>query len=343
MDLEELVLSGKLFNPSSPSTSPPRTPSPDAGWHDDELEQDDDEQPYTSSLHPTASSNATAADPGVGVGVPGRTGVKGVLRDRAEFRERAQAEAQAKAAQRQVPGIGGQTYLEEQRTKAAAGERADPLVTDARGQPQRMDKWGAPRGRFGHLREVGMRGFVDAVEKEAGVWVAVHLYDSSLDRCYILDDTLAKLARAHPDTKFLRARAAALGFASTSAPPRGPARTMTVSRKTIPEEEDSDDEKANSGGYLGRTDDDSPTEEDDEYDSDAVDTDVLPTLLVYRDGELVHNWVRVDLDAGKERGGVEDLLARHTIITGGGATLRDGTTALDYRGDEADLVLSDEE
>jgi hypothetical protein len=35
---------------------------------------------------------------------------------------------------------------------------------------------------------------------------------------------------------------------------------------------------------------------------------MLPTLLVYRDGELVHNWVRVDWEAGQA--GVEDLLAR---------------------------------
>ncbi|BEJ12119.1 hypothetical protein CspHIS471_0205790 [Cutaneotrichosporon sp. HIS471] len=37
-----------------------------------------------------------------------------------------------------------------------------------------------------------------------------------------------------------------------------------------------------------------------DYDSDddevRADPDVLPTLLVYRDGELKHNWVRVDLE-----------------------------------------------
>jgi hypothetical protein len=35
---------------------------------------------------------------------------------------------------------------------------------------------------------------------------------------------------------------------------------------------------------------------------------MLPTLLVYRDGQLVHNWVRVDWEAGKA--GVEELLSR---------------------------------
>jgi hypothetical protein len=53
-------------------------------------------------------------------------------------------------------------------------------------------------------------------------------------------------------------------------------------------------------------------EQDDDYDEEdeeiEVDTDMLPTMLVYRDGELVHNWVRVDWEAGSA--GVEDLLER---------------------------------
>lgn len=54
--------------------------------------------------------------------------------------------------------------------------------------------------------------------------------------------------------------------------------------------------------------DDTYDDEDDEEDDDDVDFDVLPTLLVYRDGELVHNWVRVDWEAGQA--GVEELLRR---------------------------------
>lgn len=46
----------------------------------------------------------------------------------------------------------------------------------------------------------------------------------------------------------------------------------------------------------------------DEADDDDVDTDMLPTMLVYRDGALVHNWVRVDWEA--DAAGVEDLLVR---------------------------------
>ena len=51
-----------------------------------------------------------------------------------------------------------------------------------------------------------------------------------------------------------------------------------------------------------------PYYDEEEYEEEDVDTDMLPTLLVYRDGELVHNWVRVDWEAGKA--GVEELLSR---------------------------------
>lgn len=35
---------------------------------------------------------------------------------------------------------------------------------------------------------------------------------------------------------------------------------------------------------------------------------MLPTMLVYQDGELVHNWVRVDWEA--DRAGIEELLVK---------------------------------
>ena len=52
-------------------------------------------------------------------------------------------------------------------------------------------------------------------------------------------------------------------------------------------------------------DDDDATDE--QWEDDEVDTDVLPTLLVYRGGELVHSWVRVDWEAKQ---GIEELLKR---------------------------------
>jgi hypothetical protein len=51
-------------------------------------------------------------------------------------------------------------------------------------------------------------------------------------------------------------------------------------------------------------------DQDEERDSEEedIDLEMLPTLLVYRDGELVHNWVRVDWVAGE--GGVDELLRK---------------------------------
>lgn len=103
-----------------------------------------------------------------------------------------------------------------------------------------------------------------------------------------MDDTLAKLARQYPDTKFLRCRASALGFASLPKKDRGK------------EEYYEDDEEYHD-------------EEDVSDDEDNVDLDMLPTMLVYRDGDLEFNWVRVDWEA--KDSGVEELLQKHKIIS----------------------------
>lgn len=63
------------------------------------------------------------------------------------------------------------------------------------------------------------------------------------------------------------------------------------------------------GTRLDRGYDDS--DDEDEGAGGRADPDVLPTLLAYRDGELVHNWVRVDLEpAYVKNGGLAGLLAR---------------------------------
>jgi hypothetical protein len=47
----------------------------------------------------------------------------------------------------------------------------------------------------------------------------------------------------------------------------------------------------------------------------AVDTEMLPTVLVYRAGQLEHTFIRVDWEAGE--GGIQNLLikyvARHSV------------------------------
>ena len=68
------------------------------------------------------------------------------------------------------------------------------------------------------------------------------------------------------------------------------------------------------GGYPSDEEDDDNDNDNEEersdggWEDDDVDTDVLPTLLVYRGGELVFSWVRVDWEANM---GVEELLRRY--------------------------------
>ncbi|KAJ7188028.1 thioredoxin-like protein [Mycena filopes] len=334
-ELEQLILSGQLFN-TSRSSSPARSPSPDAGWHDEDLNLSDDDKDYDSDTARRAAfdkhlQEQEKQNDSIGMG-PGRTGVKGVIRDRdeAEGLER-QKRARDLAVLREKmekTNLGGKTFLEEEREK---GDDADELVLRERERlEERRNVFGETRkGRFGHLREVGVKGFLNAVEGETkGTWVVVHLYEPSLDRCYLLDDTLARLARVYSDTKFLRARASALGFATTgSSSSRGVPQLGRTSR--IPED-DADDP------YDEKDAEEDEAEEDD-YEDD-VDLDVLPTMLVYRDGELVHNWVRVDWEAGTA--GVEELLDHHHILPQSSSHSRNLGLPSD---DEDDLIWSDDE
>src|ERR1700722_16657171 len=65
----------------------------------------------------------------------------------------------------------------------------------------------------------------------------------SVDRCYNLDESLSKLARIYPDTKFLRSRAAALGFTSTSTPTRSHVlnRSRNIRQRSCRNADDADD------------------------------------------------------------------------------------------------------
>jgi hypothetical protein len=108
---------------------------------------------------------------------------------------------------------------------------------------------------------------------------------------------LARLARSFQDTKFLRAKASTLGFATTKSSSKS--RKFGTPLKSLREEDEEDDEEFEEK--------DKYDDEDSEgFDSDDVDLDMLPTMLVYLNGELVHNWVRVDWEAGKA--GIEELL-----------------------------------
>lgn len=142
----------------------------------------------------------------------------------------------------------------------------------------------------------------------------------------------------HPETKFIRARASKLGFTSSSKSTVARSRMKSSQRirtsstlNTI----DSDDEdpygddaatssRLRDNNIRHSSYDDTADEDgdiyDDEDEEEDVDLDMLPTMLVYRDGELVHNWVRVDWVAKDPSGNggaagitgkfVEDLLEK---------------------------------
>ncbi|THH17081.1 hypothetical protein EUX98_g9194 [Antrodiella citrinella] len=323
-NIEELVLSGKLFNPPSRSSSPVRTPSPSspriAQWpNDTDAEFDYDSDAERRKAIEQHISDQQQREDSIGMG-PGRTGVKGVIRDRQE----ANAMQKAKKADgvREVnrkmekASLGGKTWGEEEKERIEQQARLEGRsVRDimSKGEALRGENDGIERGKFGHLREVGLQGYLQAIEKEdRNVWVLVHIYDPSLDRCAALDDNLARLARLHPSTKFLRTRAGAIGFASSQPSTsscgsslhvlkqpfrltRTPSRKILVPGRYPTDEDDDDDDEFGSDG------------DEDEWSDDKVDTDVLPTMLVYRGGELVHSWIRVDWEAQL---GMEELLQR---------------------------------
>ena len=325
-DIEALVLSGELFSGPSRSSSPTRSISPDhdPGWHDEELISE--EQKYRergldydsdTARRDIIKAQQNAQSESIGMG-PGRTGVKGVIRDRDEAaeirREKKAREVEEVRKKMEASSLGGKTFLEEERERAAKGEKVDGLVMSE--LENNSSILGHKRGgKFGHLREVGLKGFLGAVENDKSVWVVVHLYDpvnaisvpalsadllfQSLERCYLVDDILARLARSFPDTKFLRAKASALGFATTKTSSKS--RKFATPLESLREEDDEDDDDG-----FDEKDKYDDNEDLEEFDYDDVDLDMLPTMLVYQNGELVHNWVRVDWEAGKA--GIAELL-----------------------------------
>lgn len=189
---EELVLSGALFEPtrsSRPATPISRSPTPNT---DDELFGSvSSRAPSPARNSPSVPSSATGPLTSIGMG-PGRTGVKGVIRDRDEVRERnrARKETEMRQVQKMMEksslSAGGKTFLEEeverQRIKREEEGEADPEKSRPPKKGKYLEVLRAPIARggagvFGHLREVGSSGYVQAVEKEErDVWVVVHIY-----------------------------------------------------------------------------------------------------------------------------------------------------------------------
>jgi hypothetical protein len=106
---------------------------------------------------------------------PGRTGVKGVIRDRAEAlaTERAKKSMEISALNRQMEksslAASGRTWEEDEADRRAR-EGLEPLSGILGGAKQDGAR------RYGHLREVGAENYVTAVE-DNNARVVVHIYD----------------------------------------------------------------------------------------------------------------------------------------------------------------------
>lgn len=179
------MLSGKLFNGGGSGTSSPRrSPSPDAAKWPDNKDSDNysDNDGSPRRLPSVAQSNSPGVhgNGGVGVGVPGRTGVKGVIRDRNEAercaRDKRAAEIKELNKKMEKASLTGMTYLEEKALKEGEEDEELEEMRFARARAQGRTSHGGG-GRFGYLREVGSEGFLKAVEAEdRHVWVVLHLY-----------------------------------------------------------------------------------------------------------------------------------------------------------------------
>jgi hypothetical protein len=189
-NLEQLILSGEFFRPRSRSPSPARSRSPD--WDGDALHDDEYDagkaknEQIERMLGGPADTGDGAGTGGIGVGVRGRTGVKGVIRDRAEAQDRERAvrgkDAAELARRMERTALTARTYAEDEAAARVERAREEGRALSDDGEDDddsvtRKDVWGAPKGRFGHLREVGIGSFVSAVEDERGTWVLVHLYE----------------------------------------------------------------------------------------------------------------------------------------------------------------------
>ncbi|KAG8897257.1 hypothetical protein FRB99_008279 [Tulasnella sp. 403] len=359
--LEQLVLSGNIFGGKG-DESPPRPGSP-AERSSPPSRPTSPSQPQTTYVNDSVHHRPATPPPNESIGLgPGRTGVKGVIRDRDEAVERelekARAEKEATVQQQKKQDFSAKSYFQEldqgkendQKREGDAWQgveewrerRLEELKATAAGA--KALAYGTPGAVFGHLREVGVGGFVEAVDKVpkelggrpshalcgvgciailvAGVVAPRYIVPDgrsatvnySLSRCVLLNSHLSILARRYPTVKFLRARATAIGFStsgatnqiSSSTRRQGPNRPSTTA-KPYRNTDESDSDDANHSNFVGahsRGDDDQE-DRDSGVDSDweaEPDYDVLPTMLVYRGGELVVSWPRVDWEVASAVG-----------------------------------------
>ncbi|WWC92322.1 uncharacterized protein L201_007276 [Kwoniella dendrophila CBS 6074] len=136
----------------------------------------------------------------------------------------------------------------------------------------------------GGLREIGKENFIEAVERPG--WVVVLIYEPDIPRCTSLIASLLHLSLNLPSSSNLpipitlfKARATSLQFSLL--PPSS----------------------SNANSH---------TKYEDEEPLGKPDSDVLPTMLLYKGGDLEKTWIRVDWEV--DESGVEGLLKKEGIL-----------------------------
>jgi len=131
-----------------------------------------DEEPEETNL------NAPVDNPNQRYVRGGRTGIKGVISDAKEV-ERLDGEKRAQEMRElnkrmEKVAITAKTYAEEEEDRLRQKALEEGLTEMEFERRQSSEQ----TGRFGHLREVGVETFPEAVEMESSnTWVVVHIYD----------------------------------------------------------------------------------------------------------------------------------------------------------------------
>ncbi|PWN25590.1 hypothetical protein BDZ90DRAFT_234032 [Jaminaea rosea] len=147
----------------------------------------------------------------------------------------------------------------------------------------------AATATYGQLLEVDGDEYASQIDDvPIGTSVVVHIYSHLSPTCHTLCSSLSSLAQLHPATKFLQVPAWQIGFGLSSS---------SAARLS------DDDEEEESEATLHRR-------------AEAIEQEaaaVTPTILIYRDGQLVANLVRVDL-IPREEGGVGNGAEEEVVL-----------------------------
>ncbi|PWN37232.1 thioredoxin-like protein [Meira miltonrushii] len=201
---------------------------------------------------------------------------------------RLEREAGVKPGQNASPHDSDEDELAEIRKKRLQNLKSHQTANESRRRRMAGEDVGSNQnargGFYGHLREVGPDQYVQSIDGEnKDTFVVVHIYVKYVHACAILTSALSTLARSHPKVKFLQVRAGSIGFGSGG---------VDAAKET--NDRDLDEE-----------------------DFDERAEEIVPTLLVYRGGNILANLVRVDLDEGWGDGSerrVADILRSHNVI-----------------------------